>query len=194
MTLLELPGLHQSCGTAQIPVQNPATRSGENVGERPEKSGLMQMVQQAVADNQIGTSEQLRQITPLQILKRGLLPAHREASGGSALSRNRQHGSGPVHPNKLSGGMRCRQRQGDVAWSATEVDEQRSFRQCRGPRQQGLDQGEGAAISVAEIRLRISLHLLRIVHEFRLANTLHWMEAEGTSLGRTLLMVENGPC
>lgn len=90
--------------------------------------------------------------------------------------------------------MRQRQRQRDVAGPATEVDEQRCLRQGWSSRQQDLDQRERAPISIAEIRLCIGLNLLRIVHQFRLGDSLHGIEAESTSLGRTLLMVENGPC
>jgi hypothetical protein len=90
--------------------------------------------------------------------------------------------------------MRRRQRQCDVARPATKIDEQRRWRQCRGTRQQGLNQRKRAAISIAEIRLRIGLNLLRIIHEFRLRDTLHGKEAENNSLSRTLPMVENRPC
>ena len=194
MTFQQLAGLLRACGPAQIAVQNPATWSGKTAGECPQQGWLVEMVQHAVADDQIGTSDQLRQNASLQILQRGMSPAHRQTVGGRALSRNRQHGSSTVHPHNLSVGMRRRQRQCDVARPATKIDEQRRWRQCRGTRQQGLNQRKRAAISIAEIRLRIGLNLLRIIHEFRLRDTLHGKEAENTSLSRTLPMVENRPC
>ena len=129
MTFQQLASHLQAFWPAQIPVQNTATWSGEATGERPQQVGLMQMVQQAVADDQIGTSDQLRQFAPLQILQRDMPPEHRQAPVGRALSRNAQHGFSAIHPHELSVGVSRRQRQRDISWPASEINEQRLLRQ-----------------------------------------------------------------
>jgi len=170
----------QRCGAvrpSQIAQHHQAARGPQLPQGGPQHLALVEMVQQAVADQQLeGWLESLRQGLKGGVLQRQTL--QQEAQQGPAVrlgllppEGRLQHGGGSIDRQHRQGGQSLGQAKADVARSAAQIDgPPRSQAAEVQPLQDGLQEG---LVAAREISLGIGEGLLGLVHQLGFWNALH---------------------
>ena len=166
----QLLDLSRRLRTPQIAMEDPTTRRREALGDPPEQIGLVQMMQKAVADNQIGLAQQ----RTLENLLQGLTgEGNLQLQLLGPLPRHSQHCFGTIDADDSSSGEDFGKPEGDVARATTQIHNEGGRWQRRAARQEVKDPIDGGLIAGTEVSSGIGLDLRIAVHQLRLGAPLH---------------------
>jgi len=151
----------------------------------PEHLGIVEMVKQAVAYHSAGRAS-LKIGAGQHCLPKanGLMPMGLGLSPGFG---DLQHRGSPVDTEHQAVWVTIGQEEGDVAWSAAEIDDVITEISA----ELVSDAIEQRLIAAGKIRLRIGLGLQGRVHQFRLADPLHLPSSSKSVVG-TLALQQAG--